>query len=188
MTWAPRLVAHCVRIRPTRPAPACSSTVSPGCTEYTDLMSRWAVTPWGSQPRRRRMSPYPAPTQRHRPMRHCTRRRHHWRRRSRPFHHTRCPHAINHLRHGLGHLGAEDERQLMRIQLRPEIGVDEIHAGRLGLDHHLTRSGGGLRLVDERRTSVRRCARHQSRARASIPARHAAAVDGFSDNGYRFAL
>ncbi len=37
----------------------------------------------------------------------------------------------------------------MRIQPRPEIGVDEIHADRLGLDHHLTGPGGGLRLVDE---------------------------------------
>src|SRR6202012_539719 len=43
ITRAPRLVAHCVRINPTPPAPACSKTVSPESTGYTDLMSRWAV-------------------------------------------------------------------------------------------------------------------------------------------------
>src|SRR5271168_333606 len=43
MTRAPRLVAHWVRINPTPPAPACSRTVSPEQTGYTDLISRWAV-------------------------------------------------------------------------------------------------------------------------------------------------
>ena len=37
----------------------------------------------------------------------------------------------------------------MRIQPRPEVGVDEIHADRLGLDHHLAGLRGRLRLVDE---------------------------------------
>ena len=45
MTWAPRLVAHWVSIRPTPPVPACSSTVSPDCTGYTDLISKCAVIP-----------------------------------------------------------------------------------------------------------------------------------------------
>src|SRR5271155_2067145 len=46
MTRAPRLVAHWVRINPTPPAPACSRTVSPEQTGYTDLISRWAVWPF----------------------------------------------------------------------------------------------------------------------------------------------
>jgi hypothetical protein len=46
MTRAPRLVAHWVRIRPTPPAPACSNTVSPPRTGYTDLISRCAVMPF----------------------------------------------------------------------------------------------------------------------------------------------
>ena len=45
MTRAPRLVAHWVRIRPTPPAPACTSTVSPSWTGNADLISRWAVMP-----------------------------------------------------------------------------------------------------------------------------------------------
>jgi hypothetical protein len=36
----------------------------------------------------------------------------------------------------------------VRIQLGPEVGVDEVHAARLGFDQHLARAGGGPRLVD----------------------------------------
>ena len=36
----------------------------------------------------------------------------------------------------------------MRIQSRSEVGVDEVHADRLGLDQHLTGAGAGLRLLD----------------------------------------
>jgi hypothetical protein len=45
MARAPRLVAHCVSIRPTPPVPACNSTVSSGYTGYTDLISKWGVMP-----------------------------------------------------------------------------------------------------------------------------------------------
>jgi hypothetical protein len=48
-----------------------------------------------------------------------------------------------------GYFGPEDERQFMRIQPRPEIGVDEIDADRLGLDQHLTGPRDGLWLLDE---------------------------------------
>jgi hypothetical protein len=40
-------------------------------------------------------------------------------------------------------------RQENSSQSRSEIGVDEIHADRLGLDQHLTGPGGGVRLLDE---------------------------------------
>ena len=66
-----------------------------------------------------------------------------------PVTHKRCGHAFAHRRNGAGHFGAEDERQSMRIQARPEIGVDEVHADRLGLDQHLTGPGGGMRFLDE---------------------------------------
>ena len=36
----------------------------------------------------------------------------------------------------------------MRVQPGPEVGVDEIHADRLGFDQHLARAGGGLRQID----------------------------------------
>jgi hypothetical protein len=50
--------------------------------------------------------------------------------------------------HDAAHLVAEDERHLARILTGPEIGVEEVDADRLGLDHHLARSGCGLRLLD----------------------------------------
>ena len=46
------------------------------------------------------------------------------------------------------HLSADDERHLARILTGPEVGVDEVHADGLGLDHHFTGAGGGLVFVD----------------------------------------
>ncbi len=43
---------------------------------------------------------------------------------------------------------ADDERQLPFVHARSEIGVDEVDADGLGLDQHLTGSGGGGGLVD----------------------------------------
>ena len=70
-----------------------------------------------------------------------------------PVTHTQRGHALTHRCHGAGHFGAEDERQFMRIQPRPEIGVDEIHADRLGLDQHLAGPGEGCGLSTRERTS-----------------------------------
>jgi hypothetical protein len=61
--------------------------------------------------------------------------------------HARCGHAFAHRRNGAGHLGTEDERQLMWVRSRPKVGVDEIDADRLGFDQHLTGPGGGPRLL-----------------------------------------
>jgi len=44
------------------------------------------------------------------------------------------------------YLRAEDERELVRIGTRPEVGVDEIHADRLGFDQHLAQPRRRLRL------------------------------------------
>ena len=41
-----------------------------------------------------------------------------------------------------------DEQKFPRIQPRPEISVDEVHADRFGFDQHFTPTGGGPRLVD----------------------------------------
>jgi hypothetical protein len=68
-----------------------------------------------------------------------------------PVTHAQRGHTLTHRGDGAGHFGAEDERQFMRIQPRPEIRVDEIHADRLGFDRHLTGSGGGLRFLDVRK-------------------------------------
>jgi hypothetical protein len=76
----------------------------------------------------------------------------------------------------------------MRIRPRPEIGVDEIHADRLGLDQHLTGPGGGPRLLDERKVfrsaglldSIAYMVKHSNAGPI--------AVHGFSDNAFRFAL
>ena len=184
ITWAPRLVAHWVRIRPTPPAPACSSTVSPDCTGYTDLISKWAVIPL-------------------RIAAAATSDGHRIRHRGNdidgcdtvlgvgadgvggrdPVTHTQRGHAFTHRCHRARHFGAEDERQFVRIQPRPKIGVDEIHADRLGLDHHLAGPGGGLRLVDQgkdlRSAGVLDFNRVHVQAFQSAAT---AAVDGFSDN------
>ena len=138
MTRAPRLVAHWVRIRPTPPAPACTSTVSPSWTGNTDLISRCAVMPFKiaaaatsvvtpSGTRRNDIGcrnavfgvgadcvgggnsvAYP---QRSHPVAYC------------------CD--------GAAHFCAKDEWKFVRIRTRPEVGIDEIHADRLGFDQHL---------------------------------------------------
>jgi hypothetical protein len=42
---------------------------------------------------------------------------------------------------GAAHLSAEEEWQSVRIPPGTEVGVDEMHADRLGFDQHLTRAG-----------------------------------------------
>lgn len=47
-----------------------------------------------------------------------------------------------------GDLGAKDKPQFVWIQPRPEVGVNKVHADRLGFDQHLARAGEGPRPVD----------------------------------------
>ena len=58
-------------------------------------------------------------------------------------------HALADRGDGAGDFGAENKRQVVRIEPGPEVRVDEIHADRFGLDQHLAGPGGGLRPLDE---------------------------------------
>ena len=67
---------------------------------------------------------------------------------------------------GAAHLVADDERHLPRVLPGPEVGVEEVHADRLGLDQHLAGAGGraaasrrrsGLRVRRSRRLRLRAC-------------------------------
>ena len=141
MTRAARLVAHWVRIRPTPPAPACTSTVSPCCTGNADLISRCAVMPfsmaaaatsgadsvwheatngWGN-------AVFGVCADRvggHNAVAHGKRRD-----------------AVADCLDRAAYLGADHKRKFARVRTRPEVGVDEIHADRFGFDQHLARPG-----------------------------------------------
>jgi hypothetical protein len=61
-----------------------------------------------------------------------------------PVSHLQSGHPGAHGFDGAGDLGAEHERQLVRIQPRSKVGIDEVHADRLGFDQYLTDAGGRL--------------------------------------------
>src|SRR6478609_9367433 len=149
MTRAPRLVADWVRIRPTPPAPACSSTVSPSRTGYTDLMRKCAVMPFKIAAAATSVVT-PSGTSRN-DIGH----------RNAVFGvgtdrvgggnsiaYPQRSHPVAYCCDGAADFCAKDEWKFSRVQPGPKISVDEVHADCFGLDQHFTPTGRGLRLVD----------------------------------------
>jgi len=54
-----------------------------------------------------------------------------------PIPHLHRRHVVTDRRNGAAHLAAEDERQLVRVHPRPEVGVDEVDPDGIRLDQHL---------------------------------------------------
>ena len=101
---------------------------------------------------------------------------------------TQCRDSVAHRGDCAGHLGTQNERELMWIEPGPEIGVNEVHAYCLGFDQHLTTAGRRWWLLHVAEDSRIAGLAYLDGMHTPIATRSSRPVDSLSDNTHAAAL